>query len=142
MMHQAQSFEPSVTQPTVREAIIDDILIEEMFPGTQAGYSENLMSGVPLPNIVMEKQEFVRKLPFLFYYVRDIINIFKLIFQLIEAIQLFMPATEQYMKITGAYDLQIPKYSGAQAGDLSSESQVHYKLSALTSKRMLNVPNY
>lgn len=53
-----------------------------------------------------------------------------------------MPATEQYMKLTGAYDQQIPKYSGAQGGDhLSSGSQVLYKLSALTSKGMLNVPN-
>ena len=34
MMHQVQGFEPSTTQPTAREAIIDDILIEEMFPGS------------------------------------------------------------------------------------------------------------
>jgi hypothetical protein len=34
MMHQEQGFEPSVTQPTAREAIIDDILIEDFFPGS------------------------------------------------------------------------------------------------------------
>lgn len=75
MIHTLPEYMPSPAQPTIREALIDDIIIEDLFQG-HSSYSQNmksvqyhqlLYSGAQgLANPTVDREDFNKRKPIVF----------------------------------------------------------------------------